>query len=305
MMNDRNTMIASIHFSGGIFDDGALDLNALEELQAFQKIVLETAKFLWKRSNKSIENLPENFENRNRLSMRIIETKSVELSIEIKSDPSQLDLCDVNVMAMQDAVGFAHEAFQSVARNGLPQPGFPRSLLPAYLSLGSSLSGEEILNFGPPGKATTQATPKIRARFLALRPDSYEDEIDILANVYEVSLRNQRFRVESYYGTSTIIRFSNEQTAVVLRALDSQGERKIRIRGTGTFDADGTLKSVENLEEIFPERDVIPFDPNTPTAEEKIAEFVSKIPQEELDKLPSDLSERHDYYAHHARTIEE
>lgn len=305
MMNDRNTMVASIHFSGGRFDDGALDLNALEELQAFQKMVLETAKFLWKRSNKSIENLPEDFEKRNRLSMRTIETKNVAISIEIKSDSSQLDLCDVNVMDIQDAVGFAHEAFQSVARNGLPQPGFPRSLLPAYLSLGSSLSGEEILKFGPPGKATAQATPKIRARFLALRPDSYEDEIDILAKVYEVNLRNQRFRVESYYGTSTIIRFSDEQTAVVLRALDSQGERKIRIRGTGTFDADGTLKSVDNLEDISLERDVIPFDPNAPTAEEKIAEFVSKIPQEELDKLPSDLSERHDYYAHHARTIEE
>lgn len=304
-MNDQNITVASIHFSGGRFDDNALDLNTLQELQTFQKIVLETAKFLWRLSNQSIEGLPEDFEMRNRLSMRRIETGSVAIPIEIKLNQSQLDLWDSNVKAIQDTVNFVHGTFQSVANNGLLPSGFPRSLLPSYMSLGSSLLGEEMLEFGPPEKAMAQATPKVRERLLALNHGSYEDEIDILARVYEVNLRNQRFRVESYYGTSTIIKFSNEQTTVVLRALDSQGERKIRIRGTGIFDADGTLKSVDNPEDISLDKGPVSFDPNAPTVEEKIAKFVSEIPQEEIDKLPHDLSERHDYYAHNVRNIKE
>ena len=124
-MNDRNTMIASIHLSGGRFDDGALDLNALEELQAFQKMVLETAKFLWKRSNNSVEILPENFENRSRISMRTVETKSVALSIEIKSDPSQIDLCDVNVMAYKMLLDLLIKRFNQLPGTGFHSLDFP------------------------------------------------------------------------------------------------------------------------------------------------------------------------------------
>lgn len=302
-MNDRNLKVAEIHFSGGRFDDNALDINALKELQIFQEIVLDTAKFLWKNSNQSVEILPEDFARRNRLAIRRIEENSVAVSIEVKLDQLQLDLWDAKVKAIQDTVNFVHRAFQSVAKYGLLPSGFPRSLLPSYMSLGSSLSGEELLEFGPPGKVMAQATPKVRERLLAVHHGSYDDEIDILANVYEVNLRSQRFRVESYYGKSTIIGFPNEQTEVVLRALDSQGKRRLRIRGTGTFDADGTLRSLDNPEEISLERDTISFDPNAPTVEEKIAKLVSEIPQQELDKLPSDLAERHDHYAHHTRTI--
>ena len=92
---------------------------------------------------------------------------------------------------------------------------------------------------------------------------------------------------------------------MILQALDSQGERKIRIRGTGTFDADGTLKSVDNLEDISLDEGPVPIDPNAPTVEDKIAKFLSEIPQEEIDKLPHDLSERHDYYAHNVPNIKE
>ena len=304
-MHDRNITVASIHFSGGRFDDHALDLNALQELQTFQKIVLETAKFLWKRSNQSGEKMPEDFERRNRLSMRKIETGSVAIPIELKLDQSQLDLWGASVKGMQDNVNFVHRSFQSVANNGLLPSGFPRSLLPVYSSFGSSLSGEETLEFGPPEKAMAQATPEVRERFLALNHGSYEDELDILASVYEVNLRNQRFRIESQFGTSTIVEFSNEQATVVLRALDSQGERKIRIRGNGTFDADGTLKSVDTLKDISLEEGLVSFDPNAPIVEEKIAKLVSEIPQEEIDKLPHDLSERHDYYVHNVRNPKE
>lgn len=249
-MGGRNIKVASIHFSGGRFDNNWLDLNAPQELQAFQKIVLETAKFLWRVSNQSIERLPEDFEKRNRPSIRRIEEDSVTIPIEFKLDQAQIDLWDTRVKAIQDTVDFVHRAFQSVANYGLLPSGFPRSLLPSYMSLGSSLSGEEILEFGPPGKVMAQATPKVRERLLALHHGLYEDEIDLLANVYEVNLRSQRFRVESYYGKSTVIGCLNEQMEAVLRALDSQGERKLRIRGTGTFDANGTLRSVDNPEAI-------------------------------------------------------
>ena len=58
-----------IAFVGGRFDEaaGLLDFDVLNELRVYRKIVVETAKELWRQGNLDRQNLPSGFENGLRL----------------------------------------------------------------------------------------------------------------------------------------------------------------------------------------------------------------------------------------------
>ena len=65
-MDGKWKEVTRLTFKGERFRDHALDLQALNELSQFQKIVGETAKTLWRIANPDRERLPSHFEQRQR-----------------------------------------------------------------------------------------------------------------------------------------------------------------------------------------------------------------------------------------------
>src|SRR5471030_3204983 len=54
--------LATLRFTGARFDDHGLDLDVLPELVAYKKLLVETAKEVWRRRNPGRQRLPPRFE---------------------------------------------------------------------------------------------------------------------------------------------------------------------------------------------------------------------------------------------------
>ena len=89
--------------------------------------------------------------------------------------------------------------------------------------------------------------------------------------------------------------FSGEQGSKVLNALVRHSDSHTQVFGQGEY-IDGKLKRIVRVDTILTIQDKRPRDPNAPRIEDVIAEHPARIPQEELDRIPRDLSYRLDYY---------
>jgi hypothetical protein len=61
MAKNRQELVTHI-FKGGRFDDHGIDVDVLPDLVAYKRILVETAKEIWRRKNPNRRRLPKNFD---------------------------------------------------------------------------------------------------------------------------------------------------------------------------------------------------------------------------------------------------
>ena len=295
-MRRQTREIAHLCFKGARYDGRALDAAALEELVQFQKIVTEMARAIWKKGRPDRERLPRNFEECTQFVFRRIEDGSTIVPLEISSDSDQ-DLWGYQHEVVE-AVNLIYGAFVAVNRDEEPLPeGVPRKVLPSLAAFGKKLLGSAEIQFAPPDREMTPVSPKARQRLDTMAKDSYVDELEITGLVLEADVRQRRFQIWMEDGTNAQVRFTEQQKSEVATALEGRTSIQLLVKGYGKFHTDGLLKQIQNVEylEVIPD-DAPSFDPNARRVEGIIEENFSKVPDQEWDKVPSDLSHQHDFY---------
>ncbi len=293
--------VVRLHFHGERFSDHALDLTALRELEHFQKMVTETAKAIWRKTNPVRERLPSNFDDRTRLSFRTIEDGSAVIPLEVAiEEPIQLDYLDQKseiVRELTEAVDVIYRVFRAVDDDTqLPQE-CPKELLPEYARLGESLSEDEVLGFAPHGNHPAKVAKLERQRLKNLAEQPYEDEVNIVGRVLEADVRQRKFQIWLDERTNAFVTFTEEQESEVTTALKEHQFVHLAVRGHGEFTPQGTLKRIINVDSLKLVRDEDPiFDPANPRIEDEIAKIAKDVPGEEWDRLPPDLTDRLDHY---------
>ncbi|HEV7571910.1 MAG TPA: hypothetical protein VGQ21_10485 [Thermoanaerobaculia bacterium] len=63
-MSDKIRDVTTITFSGRRFDDAGLELDVLAKLLAYRKLLIETAKELWRSENRERQRLPKGSKSR-------------------------------------------------------------------------------------------------------------------------------------------------------------------------------------------------------------------------------------------------
>jgi hypothetical protein len=81
-MSDEIRDVTTITFSGPRFDDAGLELDVLAELLAYRKLLIGTAKELWRTENRERQRLPKGFEESIRLKFYAIESGSAVVPIK-------------------------------------------------------------------------------------------------------------------------------------------------------------------------------------------------------------------------------
>ena len=122
-----------------------------------------------------------------------------------------------------------------------------------------------------------------------------QGEVDITGRVLQVDIRTGTFEIWPDGEEKITAAFTEEQESKVLAALGRHSHSHTQVCGQGEY-IDGKLKRIVKVDTIRTFLDKRPRDPNAPRIEDVIAERWSKIPQEELDRIPHDLIERLDYY---------
>ncbi|MBW2062461.1 MAG: hypothetical protein JRI95_13010 [Deltaproteobacteria bacterium] len=290
--------VVRLAFKGSRFRDHALDLTAITELSRFQKIVAETAKAHWRIAHPDRERLPKRFEERTRLCLRRIEEGSAVAPLEVFiEEPEQEELFEQQATEIKEAIEQVHQVFQAVEKNELLPDNFPKALVSDYEQLGQGLADDETIEVVPVGKEPTHITPSTRSHLATFAEVGYADHIDITGEVLEADVRQGRFQVWLDEKTGVTVTFSQEQESEVTTALRDHQTIRIQIIGSGEFSPQGKPLRITQVEKLqLLDVGEITYDNTARPIEDILAELASEIPEEDWNKLPSDLTDHLDHY---------
>jgi hypothetical protein len=153
---------AALRFSGGRYERGGFPLDAIDELEKYQRLIIEAAKKVWRDQNPDKQRLPKKFNDRVRLLLTSVEPGSVLPVLErehtiIAKMPSDL-------LAL--SIGYVDEAFALIAEKQALPDDYPESMIPLTRMFGGSLSPKEKITFRYGSKRPVKYTQELRKAFL-------------------------------------------------------------------------------------------------------------------------------------------
>lgn len=309
-------LLTTLRFHGGRFDDesGVLEIDALPELLAYKKLVVETAKGLWRARNPQRERLPRYFEVGIRLFFREVGSGSACVPIERACDTLEGDELGLNAEDDVDAAAALIDECIAAANSAteVVLPGrFPRQAIGLFEDFGQTLRVGEGIESRMPGRTRhVDYTLHTREILLGRVRDGYEDAIDVSGEVRAASLRSAgggEFTLFSDSGEKMDGVFSPEQEAQVTQALHEHRTLRLRVRGKGHFDANGSLRKLKPGADIeIVARGGPVFDSSARPIWEVIAEIGRSAPPEAWTKVPTDGAKNLDHYLYgHPKVAEE
>ena len=297
-MPGRWEEVQCLTFKRSDLPQGALDVKALAELTQCQRLLEETAKAVWREAHPGRERLAAHFEQKTRLYLRRIEGGSAVAPLEVYiEEEEQQDLWQPK--EIREAARIMSQAYRAIeAGTRLPET-LPKHLVTQYANLGDTLADEEELEIRTPGEPPARVTAALRERWKPFIEVTHEDKVDLTGEVLEADVRQKRFQLWLEQGSCVTVTFSQEQEFEVTSALRDHGSVRLQVKGMGEFSAEGTIHRIPLVEEIHL-RPVgqAPLDPSARPIWEELSELARKIPKEEWDRLPSDLSENIDHYVY-------
>ncbi len=290
---------------GKRFDDHGLDLDVLPDLFAYKELLVETAKALWRRSHPDRKNLPKNFEDG--LSLKFFAIKRGSAAVPIMREYESEEQADFWKQQPADeldrAVDLVNETIVA-ANNSQPLPEeLPKNILPLFGNYGKGLRDDESVELKS-GRTHTPATytRKAQGELLARVTTVYADKVDYTGEVRAVDLGGT-FTLKLDDGSKVPGRFSDDQEAVVTRALKEHASLRLRVKGTAEFQPDGKLKSIVSVSELAVHHvGEVSFDPTARPIWEIIEEIGAAVPAEAWDNVPTDGAQNLDHYLYgHAK----
>jgi hypothetical protein len=289
--------VVRLTFKGERFRDHALDLRALSELSQFQKMVAETAKTLWRAANPNRERLPSHFEDRARLCLRRIEDGSAATPLEVfMEEQDQTSIWEPEPVEINDAVRLAHEVFEALESDAPLPERLPRTLLPEFAKWGQSLSDDEVVEMQVSEKRPAYLTSAHRQKLEKLLETPHEDRVEVSGEVFEADVKKGRFQLWSGEDTPVTVVFTPEQEDQVTTALKEHKTARMFVKGSGEYSPQGKLLRVFQVDELRLTTSETHYDKSARPIVDILEELAKEIPQEEWDKLPSDLNDNLDHY---------
>lgn len=294
-MDDQPLIVHT--FKGQRFDDHGLDLDVLPEFAVYNKIVMETAKELWRRNNPDKLRMRKNIEDEYRLKIYNIQAGSVSVPIhrEIPSGclfalPGELEV----------AVDLIQSAIESVAAHLRLPDGFPKSVIPLFCNYGKTLKADEYIEHRIPRTGKVAAfTQDVRAEFEKRQSDAYVDEFDIVGSVIMARVNKPKISVLLDDGSEVEAPFDDSDKNLVLLALDKYEQQKIRLVGKAQYSSEGVLQKILQITEMQLYGEPCISAPPSASAVpvwERCLKVAEKIPPEAQALLPSDAASNLDKY---------
>ncbi|HUT53828.1 MAG TPA: hypothetical protein VM658_10595 [bacterium] len=291
-------------FKGARFEDHGIDIDVLEELIVYKKILVETAKELWRRHNPDRQRLPKNFEDS--LCIKFYELREgstgVPMMREIEYDNGELPLPRPED-ELDEAVKVVAEA-EDAANNDYPLPdNFPKNIIPLFDKYGDSLREDESFEHQPANSERRIIyNKKTRERLHSWSDGQYEDMIELSGEVRAADLDQGNFTIRLDDGTKVAGKFNPSQEEEVTLALREHEKKRLSVKGRGGFSSpEGKLRRIIAVEQMIIHQgngDV--FDASARPIWEVVSEIGASVPEEEWAKVPTDLSKNLDHYLYGA-----
>ena len=126
----------------------------------------------------------------------------------------------------------------------------------------------------------------------------YQDSVEVTGRVLEVNILKKQCQLWLDDDTYVPLAFTEEQEPRIATALKAHKDRELTVRGVGEYTPDGVLKRVVRADELILAYDnrilepVVSKGSSAHDLMDRIAELGRGIPEEELARIPTDLSMR-------------
>lgn len=307
-MTTEPRTLRTLVFEGPRFQTEGLEIDVLPELVAYKKLLVETAKELWRERNPGRERLPKRFEENIRITIRKVQKGSVVVPLhrELVEDVPRLPLEIQD--EIEEAAKVLDEGIQAASEDRALPAGFPKPILALFDDFGKTLGPDDSIQLKSQGRRrAVRYTPAVRERLIHWVDRMYEDEVEIAGEVRLADLDGRNFVLRADDGTKVSGKFTPDQETIITEGLREHATCRLVVRGRGEHaHEDGKLRRFLDVREILfeSERESVEQDGALPVWE-AIAEIGRMVPSAAWDAVPKDLAKNLDHYLYGSPKVEE
>lgn len=306
-MSEEIRDVTTITFSGPRFDDAGLELDVLSELLAYRRLLIETAKELWRSENRERQRLPKGFEESIRLKFYSIEPGSTTIPLKRVVPHEQLSMSRID--EIDEAALLIDETITAASENRAIPDRMPKVALPLLAAFGENLrQGETIRTRAARSTAAAAFTCETRSRIEQLLEAVYEDRIEIVGEVRSADVDQRNFVIRDSTGAKIPAKFRPEHEAEITDALHEHATCRIAIVGIGEFSArDGSLRRIVRVDQLERRASTAEdeYDDSAPPLWQSVIDLGASLPPEDWDRVPTDLAANLDRYLYGSAAEEE
>lgn len=288
--------VAVLRFSGGIYNDGAFDADAMRVVIDFQSLLIKVSRALYSSRHGQPHGKSHSIDVK-RLAVKNIRRGSTVISIQFVEESGNLDFMYVPEELSQ-ATTLLYKTYAAADRGEMLPSTLPHDLIPRMASVVSHLRSGCSLEFSPPGANLKPISTEACKSLLNWVKTTYEDITHVVGEVFEVNVKKSTCRLFDVINKLNVeVQYEKTFEQHVTTALTQYRNQLLSVVGVGEFNEKGRLlklKDVTNIE--LKSDDVI----SSIQSHESIVEYIDRItrevPEEVWDELPRDLAKNHDAY---------
>ena len=234
-------------YVGQRYEAHTLPLSAAKDLAAYEELVLELAKHLFREKQGNRVRVPKGFANNFSLHIEKIDPGSTSPAlVAMMIAGSQL------FSGLPNEIIEAKELINSViaTQEGQPFPSnFPKDFYSYFNRIGRSLKEDERIEWTPNLPNKTVLTPDQRIRLARAHRETYEAEADVIGLVEELDAKKKTGILRTLGKDSVSFVFNDPFFADLKNAL---GNKTIHARliGVGIFDVNDRLSAINEIDQL-------------------------------------------------------
>jgi len=234
-------------FKGKRFDEHTLPMGLMRDLLAYESLIIDLAKHLYRVQHPNRQRLPKGFAASFRLHLKDIEPGSAMPVMVTHVEPAPL------LPYLAPEFGQARDMVAACIAGNPPQD-FPEKYYAYFNEIGRSLAVGEEWDLGHGAHLTPQ-----RRKELALRGSRvYEKDGEVTGIIEEFDLKKQTVRLRCEDGSETTMAVNNKILEFIrkytLSGSESSGSQrhKLAVKFTGTYNSADALQKVKEVNEVEP-----------------------------------------------------
>ena len=237
-------------FDGPRFEAHTLPVTAAKDLAAYEELVLELAKHLYREKHPERKNVPKRFAEGFSLHLRTIdEGSAMPALVAMLAATGTLGLETPLPVELEEARDLINRVIATEDGEPFP-PEFPNNFYSYFNRIGRSLEEGERIEWSP-GSAGNKAalTPVKRKRLLLAHRETYEAEVEVVGLVEELDSKKSTGVLRALTNEAITLSYDDPFFGDLKSAL-GEDRVAVRISGVGVFDVNERLTALKEMEQI-------------------------------------------------------
>lgn len=248
MMDDSKTY--GLRYVGDRFANARLPLEVLSDLPAFRDLLAAVAKHQFRKKNADRQRVPRGFDRSISFTLVDIENGSAVPIFELETEIAQQSLPSIGNQIetiVSEAYNEVVSLIDNASRDVFPDV-FPTDVIRAWTKFGSSLQGEERIEFqgsrGQDGNVVS-FTHERRKRLLTQMRETYTAEIEAVGTLTGIDTKRNTIQIETEaYGE---LRLELNDIGGLATDFDGSTGSEVEFTISAALDANDELKAIESV----------------------------------------------------------